>query len=116
MINYIFRKPKYPVVYENNGNLIGGKTEKIFEKKIEELNIPSNSPHDVIDATGEVWFLSTDPFVMAPLSFKNKCTKKKLIEIFNNSYNSKINNTQYSEKSLSSKKFSRIISDIVDLL
>ena len=116
MINYIFRKPKFPVIYENNGNLIGGKTEKVFVNKIENQTIPSKSPHDVIDATGEVWFLSTDPLVMAPLSFKNKCSKKRLIEIYNNSRNSKENNTKYSEKSLSNKKFKKIIEDIVELL
>ena len=82
MINYIFRKPKFPVVYENNNNLIGGKTEKGFEIKLANLNIPSTSPHDVIDATGEVWFLSTDPLVLAPLTFKKRCTKKRLIDSF----------------------------------
>ena len=76
MLKYIFRKPIFPVVYENNQNLIGGKNEKVFEKNISGLNIPSTSPHDVIDATGEIWFISTDPLVLAPLSFKNRCTKK----------------------------------------
>jgi hypothetical protein len=116
MINYIFRKPKFPVVYENNNNLIGGKTEKGFEIKVANLNIPSTSPPDVIDATGEVWFLSTDTLVLAPLTFKKRCTKKRLIDIYNNSNNSKENHIKYAEKSLSTKNFSRIIGDIVDLL
>jgi len=116
MINYIFRKPKFPVVYENDHHLIGGKTEKDFEINIASLNIPSTSPHDVIDATGEIWFLSTDPVVLAPLNFKKRCTKKRLIEIYNNSNKSKENNKNYSEKSLSAKTFVSIIGDIVDLL
>ena len=116
MINYIFRKPKFPVLYENNNNLIGDKTEKSFEVKLASLNIPSTSPHDVTDANGEVWFLSTDPLILAPLTFKKRCTKKRLIDIYNNSNNSKENNVNYSEKSLSTKKFSAIIGDIVDLL
>jgi len=50
MITYIFRKPVFPVIYEFDGKLIGGRTEKNFEKNLENENIKSEKPHDVIDA------------------------------------------------------------------
>jgi hypothetical protein len=114
MITYVFRKPVYPVIYEFNGHLIGGRTEKEFVKNLH--NIKSKKPHDLIDATGEVWLLSTDPLVMSPISFKKRFTKKKLIETYNNSNNCKENKTPYSEKSLSNKKYNKILEDILKLI
>ena len=116
MITYIFRKPIFPVIADFNGTLIGGKTGAQFENNLKKHNIHIENPHDVIDATGEVWLLSIEPLAMSPLSFKNKFTKIKLIKTYNSSNNCIENKTPYSEKSISSKKFIKILKDILELI
>jgi hypothetical protein len=116
MITYIFRKPIFPVIAYFNGTLIGGKTGAQFENNLKKYNIHIEKPHDVIDATGEVWLLSIEPLAMSPLSFKSRFTKIKLIQIYNISNNCKENRMPYSEKSISNKKFIKILKDILELI
>lgn len=70
----------------------------------------------VIDSTGEEFWYSPEHFALSPgMAFK-KWTKKRIIELYNNSPNAKDNKNSYPIKSLSNKKLSRIISDICELL
>jgi len=54
--------------------------------------------------------------IKAPKRHSLQWTKKELISIFNSRKNLSSEAAQYSEKSLSSKRFERIFADIVELL
>jgi hypothetical protein len=50
------------------------------------------------------------------LTAKKKWLKKEIISLYNNRENPNSGGNQYSEKSLSAKRFDKIFTDIVDLL
>jgi hypothetical protein len=68
-----------------------------------------------IGSTGEEFWYSPENYVIAPGFAFKKWTKKRLIELYNDS-NSVNNDTKYSAKSLSSKRLTQLISDICNLL
>ncbi|MFH1672525.1 MAG: hypothetical protein ABIF87_03770 [Pseudomonadota bacterium] len=116
-INYLFRKPAFPIICDIDGYVIGAKTEKALLKKLSELELRENEFYNVIDKTGEGWSLYTHQNMMiSPLTFKKKWTKLEIIKMYNDRKNNKgITEKKYSEKSLSSKPLRKILSDIIDL-
>jgi hypothetical protein len=116
MLNYFFRKPKYPVICDIDGYVIAAKNEKSFVKRLPEVNQDSEKTYNLLDATAEGWAFMPKHMLVSPLTLKKQWTKKELISIFNCRKNVSSEAVQYSEKSLSSKRFERIFSDIVELL
>ena len=53
---------------------------------------------------------------ISPLTAKKKWTKKEIITLYNNRENPSSGEKQYSEKSLSAKRFDKIFTDIVEML
>ncbi len=70
----------------------------------------------VIDSTGEEFWYSPEHVTLSPGMAAKRWTKKRIIELYNNSPNVEDNKSSYPLKSLSSKRLSRIISDICELL
>ncbi|MBL7189731.1 MAG: hypothetical protein ISS70_25665 [Phycisphaerae bacterium] len=115
-IRSFFRKPKYPILCEIEGHLIGAKSDKTLAKKLSLLELDDSKQYDVIDSTGEGWLLLIDHMVLSPVNFrKRRWTKLEIIRLFNNRANkSDPDEKPYSEKSLSAKKFDKIFRDIVE--
>ncbi len=113
---YMFRKPKYPMIGNINGVLICGRDERQLFTNLANRVTSSDDKYDLFDANGDAWQLSMDEMVIASAFSKRKWTKMRLIELFNSSQNSKIISQQYSTKSLSSKKLSKIFLDILELV
>lgn len=116
MLNYLFRKPKYPVICDVDGYVIAAISEKSFVKCLSEVNQDSEKTYNLLDSTAEGWAFVPKYMLVSPLTFKKQWTKKELISVFNSRKNLSSEVGQYSEKSLSSKRFERIFSDIVELL
>lgn len=116
MLNYLFRKPKYPVICDIDGYVIAAKNEKSFLKSLSEVNEDSEKTYNLLDSTAEGWAFMPKHMLVSPLTFKKQWTKKELISIFNSRKNLSSEAAQYSEKSLSSKRFERIFADNVELL
>ena len=117
-IRHFFRKPKYPILCEINGHLIGAKSDRTLAKKLSLLELDDSKQYDVIDLTGEGWLLLTDHMVLSPVNFRKKrWTKLEIIRLFNNRANkSDSDEKPYSEKSLSAKKIDKIFRYIVEAL
>jgi hypothetical protein len=116
MLNYLFRKPHYPVICDIDGYVIAAKSEKSLVKHLSEIELDLEKTYDLVDSTAEGWVFSPKHMFVSPLTLKKKWSKKDVISIFNNRINSSSEEVQYSEKSLSSKRFERVFGDIVDLL
>jgi hypothetical protein len=113
----LFRSPKYPVIIISQDKLLTGYD--IDSLAIALLSVPPPYEKDyvkVIDFTGEEFWFYPDKIYLAPGFFPKKWTKKRVIELYNNSSNAKESESNYPLKSLSSKKFSRIIGEICELL
>ncbi len=113
----LFRRPKYPLIVISADDIV------MPAFNIKELaayclaTIPSKEGGVIraIDSTGEEFWYSPENCAIAPGFGFKKWTKKKIIELYNNS-NSVTNDTIYSDRSLSNKRLTQIITDICNLL
>jgi hypothetical protein len=113
----LFRSPKYPVIVISQEKLLTGYNIDTLSMALLSVSPPSEKEYvKVIDFTGEEFWFFPDKIYLTPGFFSKKWTKKKVIELYNNSSNAKKSNSNYPLKSLSSKKFSRIIGEICELL
>ena len=115
MLKYLFRKPRYPIICNIDGYVVGAKSEKTFLKQLSETNVELEKSYDLLDSSGEGWSFWPDKMAISPLTRHKKWSKKEVIELFNNRINAS-ENIMYSTKSLSSKRFDRIFKEIVELL
>ena len=113
----LFRSPKYPVIIISQDRLLTGYDIDTLSIVLLSVSPPYEKDYvKVIDFTGEEFWFYPDKIYLTPGFFPKKWTKKKVIELYNNSPNAKKSNSNYLLKSLSSKKFSRIIGEICELL
>lgn len=115
MLKYFARKPRYPIICNIDGYVIGAKSEKTFLKQLAETNVEIEKTYSLIDSSGEGWVFLPDLMTISPLTLKKKWFKKEVIDLFNNRINTS-EKIMYSTKSLSSKRFDRIFKEIVELL
>lgn len=115
-LQYLFRKPKFPMVANIEGQFIGAKTPKDFLNKLSQIQIDQDKSYNMVDINGEGWSLYVSKMVISPLTIKKKWTKLEIIKLFNERDNLQLAyEKMYSEKSLSSKSLDKIISDLIDL-
>ena len=116
MIRYLFRLPRFPVICNVDGVLVGAKSSNALESQIEALDLSSGKDYSLVDASGEGWALATEHMVVSPLIAKKRWTKGEIILMFNTSDNAQQSGATYSDKSLSSKRLDRIVADVVELI
>ena len=112
---YFFRKPRFPIICNIDGNVIAAKSEKAFVKYISDYIYPVDSFYPIIDVSGEGWTFNPEHMLISPITMKKRWTKKEIITMFNDRKNNSSNLT-YSVKSISAKRFDRIFQKIVELL
>ncbi len=113
----LFRKPVYPVIVISKNRLMVASNLKSLAKSC--LTANSRKGEKIIraiDSSAEEFWYSSDNFAFAPGFAFKRWTKKKIIELYNDSSNAKELNKTYPLKSLSNKRLSRIIADICELL
>jgi hypothetical protein len=115
-IKYVFRKPKFPLIINLDGYLIAATKRKLLTQ-LRNIELNLNTCYETIDASGEGFglYVYEDCFALSPLVLKKKWTKLELIRLYNSRKNNADENI-YSEKSLSAKRFNKILSDITSLL
>jgi hypothetical protein len=52
-VNYIFRLPRFPVIFDSGERLFPAKSKAQLERWIEKLGIKDEGKRDIIDANGE---------------------------------------------------------------
>jgi hypothetical protein len=116
MIQFFFRRPKFPITADAKGVLIGAETPKQLSDQLHLIDLPPGEEIPLIDAAAEGWVLNLEHMIVSPITFKKSWTKKEVIELFNKSKTAKQAGFEYSARSLSSKRFDRIIGEIVKLI
>ncbi len=116
MIQFLFRRPKFPVICDAKGVLIGAETPKQLSSQLRQIELSPEEQIPLIDGAAEGWVLNIDPIIVSPLTFKKSWTKKEVIEVFNKSKTARQAGLEYPTTSLSSKRFDRIVREIVKLI
>jgi hypothetical protein len=113
-LNFLFRKPRLPIIIDTNAGLIGAKSWATCAKRLATITFPDMAPRDVIDATGEGFSLHPEHLAFSPLTFKKRWTKKAIIELYNGSKGH--GRPDYPTTSLGNKSLEKVVKDIVELL
>jgi len=116
VLRFFYRKPKFPVLCDVQGVLIGARTPSKLSEAIASIKLPAGEYLPFIDASAEGWALVVDLMTVSPLTFKKRWTKKEVIAVFNGSQTARRAGLEYPLSSLSSKRFDRILGDIVELV
>jgi hypothetical protein len=116
VLRFFYRRPKFPVLCDVQGVLIGAWTPRELSEAIGSIQLPAREHLPFIDASAEGWALFVDFMTVSPLTFKKRWTKKEVIAVFNGSKTARRAGLEYSLSSLSSKRFDRILCDIVKLV
>jgi hypothetical protein len=113
-MNFLFRKPRFPLIIDTGYGLLGAKSWTICEKRLAKITLPDLAPRDVIDSTAEAFSLYPEHLVFSPLTFKKRWTKAAIIELYNSQRGP--GRPEYPTTSLGNKSLERVVKDIVDLL
>jgi hypothetical protein len=117
MVQYLFRKPQFPVICNINGRLVGARSGQDLQKQLDAMELRDGGSHfPLVDSSAEGWALVAEYMVVSPIVADKRWTKRKLIEVFNQSNNAKELGVAYSERGLSAKRFDRIMAEIVHIL
>ena len=70
-MNFLFRKPRLPVIVDTGTRLIGAKSWAACEKQLATITFADMAPRDVIDATAEAFSMYPEQMVISARTLKN---------------------------------------------
>lgn len=113
----LLRGPKYPAIVIDDCDILPAFNIKELGTAC-YLSAPPDNSYEihVVDCTGEEFLYISDKTALMPTISARKWTKKKLIDLFNNSDTAKEDNLHYFPKSLSNKRLTDIVREICELL
>ncbi len=115
-IDFILRKPTYPLICDIDGKLFVAKSKSELKRKLSKFQLDSNRKYDIIDFTGKAWKLDPRLEVISPIIFsprKKAWSKQRLVDLYNSSQYTDI---KYSDKSLPNKRYEIVFLDLVELI
>ena len=81
-IEYVFRRPRYPLLCVVGDVLIAARTRQQLQRRLGRCVLSPNETLSVIDASGEGWALHTDCMALSPMMMMKRWTKAELIELY----------------------------------
>lgn len=114
-VTFAFRLPEFPIMGDIDGWLILAKSAAEFARRLDQVELKPEGRYYLVDSIGNEWVFSTDGQYVMP-TLKRKWSKKKIVQMYNDSKNSEQIGVKYSERSLSIKHFATIFADIVELV
>jgi hypothetical protein len=113
-LNFLFRKPRLPIIIDTGAGLLGVKSWTTCEKRLATVTFADMAPRDVIDSTAEAFSLYPEHMAFSPLTFKKRWTKAAIIELYNGLKGP--GRPEYPTTSLGNKSVEKVVKDIVELL
>ena len=111
------RGPQYPVIVISGDDIYPAFKIKDLGNTCYSLSPPGSSNNiAVVDSAGEEFFYMTDQTTLAPGIGRKNWTKKRIIDLFNNSSTAQEEEIHYSLKSISNKRVATIVNEICTML
>jgi len=113
----LLRSPKYPViVIADDGLYSAYDIEQLGALCVISEPFDDDVELKIVDSSGAEFIYFSEHTALMPGILNKRWTKKQIIELYNTCANADETNIKYPLKSVSSKKLSRIIGEICDLL
>ncbi len=112
MTKYLFREPEFPLLIETESGVMGAMNGMNLESVISQSNFSSKNHFAIIDSSGEGWSYYPEVDAISPLALDKQWSKKKMIAFYN-SFVADVEANGFVGKSLSSKKVSKVIEEII---
>ena len=112
----VFRRPRFPIVCNVDGQLVAGETLQQFARRIDRVELPAGRTFAIVDARGEGWVLHPELDAISPFTLDRRWTKARVIEMFNTSLNAQRSGLRYLQRSLANRRLDAVIRDVVDLI
>ncbi|WP_426107996.1 hypothetical protein [Massilia sp. TSP1-1-2] len=113
-INFLFRKPHFPIIVDTGTGLIGAKSWVACERQLATVTFADTAPREVIDATAEAFSLYPEHMAFSPLTFKKRWTKLAIIELYNSAKGP--GRPEYPTTSLGYTSLEKVVTEFVELL
>lgn len=113
-LNFVFRRPRLPVIIDTGSGLLGIKSWAVCKKHLAASTFADKAALDVIDATAEGFSYYPKLLAFSPLTLKKRWTKAAIINLYNNT--KRPERPAYPATSLGNKSLEKVVSDIVELL
>lgn len=113
-LNFLFRKPRLPIIIDTGAGLIGAKSWVACEKRLTAFTFSDMAVRHVIDGAGEGFSFSPEHLAFSPLSSKKRWTKAAIINLYNSKKGP--DQSDYPATSLGNKSLEKVVTDIVELL
>lgn len=115
-LRYAFRRPRFPIICDLNGELVAGQTLQQFERRLAKRHCPPGDAFAIVDASGEGWAFHPELSVISPLTVDKRWTKARVVAMFNTSMNAQRAGLQYPQRSLANRRLEAVIRDVADLV
>lgn len=115
-LRYAFRRPRFPIICDLNGELVAGQTLQQFERRMAKRPCPPGEVFAIVDATGEGWAFHPNLGVISPLTVDKRWTKARVVDLFNTSVNAQRAGLQYPQRSLANRRLDAVIRDVADMV
>jgi hypothetical protein len=83
VIQYLFRKPKYPVLIETDERVVGARSGERIGRLCRQSSFAAKESYIVVNSFGEGWSFFPTHEVISPLAAHKRWTKAKIVELFN---------------------------------
>ena len=113
-LNFLFRKPRLPIIIHTGAGLLGAKSWATCAKRLASSAFQDTAVRQVIDANGEGFSLHPEHLAFSPLTFKKRWTKTAIIALYNELKSP--GQPEYPTISLGNKNLEKVVKDIVELL
>lgn len=113
-MNFLFRKPRFPIIIDTGTGLIGAKSWVACERQLATVTFADTAPRNVIDSSVEGFYLFPEHMVFSPLTSKKRWTKVAIINLYNSQKGP--GRPEYPTTSLGNKSLEKVFGDIVELL
>jgi hypothetical protein len=113
-MNFLFRKPRFPIIVVTDDGLLGARTASECAKKLAKVTFASDAPRPVIDSNAEGFSLHPERMMISPFAMKKRWSKAEIISLYNERKTPA--KPAYPSTSLGNKTLETIVGDIVGLL
>jgi hypothetical protein len=115
-ITYAFRKPRFPLICDFDGDLFAAESSAALQRRLAGLDLAKERNARFVDANGESWIILFNKMILAPEFPIRRWRKIEIIRLFNGSRNAGETGLRYPERRLANRRLDMIVRDIAALL